>query len=254
MALIYEADSDLGFLEELTNEELDLLVTVLTKDKDGEDRFITGDLANERRYIRHEPDHGKYWDLIAAEYLEYGSHTFGKTRTYRQILTSVCEKLKVNFNEKQKVEVIEGFLIQKTLSDSLDGFSEDELKAFCDELKLKPTSLTPAGVVAALQAAISVGGFAPYQGAVIVLHGVATAFNTVLPFIAYQTLTRFLSILAGPIGLVINAALTVAALGGPAFRVVIPATIVIACLRRVHAKRNSDAAQKPTPDNDNANA
>ena len=237
LTLVYKEDSDLNFLEHLSRDDLEPLVTVLLKDENGDKRF-NQDLTIQERFERDYPKHELYWDLLAAEFQANGSHTFGSTKRYREILYDVCDKQGANFNKGSDVELIEMYLLQKVLSDSLERLSPDQLRQVVKELDLKTTNFTPQGVTAALQAAIRFGGFAPYKLAVIVLHGLASVFGLVLPFVVYSTLTRAMGLFAGPIGWVFTSLWSVYSLAGPAYRVTVPATTVIACLRQIHKRKN----------------
>ena len=239
MALEFSYDSDLRFLENLTDEQLVPLVRILTKDKDGDPR-LTEQLTLEDRYNQHQPEHSKYWDLIAAEYEDFGSHTFGGKKPYREILCNVCDKQDVNYNRNSGIELIEQNLLQKVLRDSLDRMSAEDLEELARELNIKPTVFTPDAVWLAMQVGIRSGGFAPYVFATTVLSATAKLFGLVLPFIAYTTLTRTMAIVAGPIGWVISTLWFAVSIGGPAYRVVGPATIVIACLRIIHQHEKSE--------------
>ena len=239
MALEFSHDSDLMFLKELTDEQLEPIVRILTKDEDGTPR-LTEQLTLEDRYKQHQPEHSKCWDLIAAEYEDFGSNTFGGKKPYREILCNVCDKQGVNYNRNSGIERIEENLLQKVLRDALDRMSAEELEEVAKELDIKTTDFTAEAVWVALQAAIRSGGFAPYMIAVIVLHWVGGMFGLVLPFVVYATLTRTIAIVAGPVGWAVSALWLVAKIGGPAYRVVVPATIVIACLRKVHQHEKAE--------------
>lgn len=225
MALEFSHDSDLRFLEKLTDEQLELLVMILTKDKDGAPR-LTEQLTLEDRYKQHQPEHSKYWDLIAAEYEDFGSHTFGGKKPYREILCNVCDKQGVNYNRNSGIERIEENLLSKVLRDSLERMSAEDLEEIAKELNIKNTDFTADAVWSAMK---------PYMIAVVVLHSIAKVFGSVvLRFVAYTTLTRTMVLVAGPIGWIINALWLAMSIGGPAYRVVGPATTVIACLRKIH--------------------
>ena len=105
----YRFDPDLEFLQGCDQADLDILVTYLTKTKKGKDR-VTETLTVEPRYKEFQPDHAKYWDLIAAELQHFGANTLatlfrGEGVLYRTILVEVCSRLKVNFNKKSPVDV-----------------------------------------------------------------------------------------------------------------------------------------------------
>ena len=71
----YISDEDLNFFAELNSDDLDILVEILTKNKDGEER-LTENLTLEEEFIQNQPDHAKYWDLIAAELQTFGGNSF----------------------------------------------------------------------------------------------------------------------------------------------------------------------------------
>ena len=244
MGLEYKQDVDLEFLGELSSEDLELLVRVLTKGKDGDVPRLTEELTSEHRYIRHSPDHHEYWDLVAAEFVEFGSHTFGPRKSYREILCNVCDKQKVNYNRTAPIELIEEGLLARVLTERVRKMTEDELRSLVKELDLQVPrgAMTSPAVVAALQALIRAGGFPVYKIAVILLYSMATALGLVLPFAAYTALTRTMSIFAGPVGWIATGLLTAWQAGGPAYRVVGPATILIACLRAKHNHEHDPSA------------
>ena len=87
-------------------------------------------------------------------------------------------------------------------------------------------------MIAAIQIAIKKGGFAAYKLAVIVANAVCrTLLGRSLSFAANATLTRWLSVFAGPIGWAITTIWTAIDIAGPAYRVTIPAVIQIAYMR-----------------------
>lgn len=75
MALKMRDDKYLEFLNTQDNESLDVLVKILTTDKDGNVR-LTEDLTQEELFKMHNPSHKQYWDLIAAEYQLFGGNTW----------------------------------------------------------------------------------------------------------------------------------------------------------------------------------
>lgn len=66
---------DLDFLNTLSNEDLNLLVEILIKDKKGNVR-LTESLTTNEKYISYNPNHKLYVDLIINEIVLYGSNTF----------------------------------------------------------------------------------------------------------------------------------------------------------------------------------
>ena len=151
---------------------------------------------------------------------------------YRTILCDVCKKMKVNFNKKSSVEVIESCLLQHILLKTMDEMSDADLRNLLAELDIRTTSFSKQAMIAAVQGAIKIGGFASYKIAVIVANSVARALlGRGLSFAANAALTRWIGVFAGPIGWAVTIAWTALDIAGPAYRVTIPAVIQIAYMR-----------------------
>lgn len=77
------------------------------------------------------------------------------------------------------------------------------------------------------------GGFASYKLTLIIINAVAKAvLGRGLSLAANASLAKAMSIFAGPIGLAITALWTLIDIAGPAYRVTIPCTIIIAAMRK----------------------
>ena len=241
--MAYRQDPDLEFLADVPSDDLDALVRILTEDKDGEVR-LTEELTTHERYKESSPDHHEYWDLIAAEIQCFGANTLatlirgGKGVLYREVLTDVCDKMKVNYHRGASVETIELHLLMKVLTDSMKEMSPEELEAACDDLGLSPMRYTPEAVTVALQAAIRLGGFAPYRIALIVANAVVTTLiGRGLSLAANAALVRLMSAFAGPVGWTLSAAWLLVDIAGPAYRITVPSVIMVAYLRAESVNR-----------------
>ncbi|MCF7674041.1 MAG: DUF3944 domain-containing protein [Akkermansiaceae bacterium] len=247
LPLKYRTDPDLEFLQFCEPQDLNDLVDILTTDK-GESRrteYLTGD----ERFIKHQNDPSKAWELIAAEFQRFGADSVatiirgGKGVVYRDILIDVCSHLKIKATKTEDIMAIEARLLQKVLADTWEKMSDEERAAFAKEAGaaagFDPLKMAPAAIFAALQAAIQAGGFAAYQMAVIIANGAARlVLNRGLAFAANAGLVRAMAVFAGPVGWTISGLLALPMFTGPAFRVTIPATLMIACLRRKHLNRD----------------
>ena len=237
--MTYRYDEDLEFLENIKSEDLNDLVYCLTHDKDGEKRF-TEELTQSDTYIAHYPDHSQYWDEIAAEIQCFGANTFatlirgGKGVEYREVLTDVCDKMKVNYNKDSSVERIENNLLMKILTDAIEHMSPEGLKELAEATGVKNTSgITAEAMVGVFQAVFRAGGFKSYQLTLIIVNAVMKALiGRGLSFAGNAALTRTMAILTGPIGWVITGLWTAIDIAGPAYRVTIPAVIQVAVLRQ----------------------
>lgn len=250
--MAYRYDHDLEFLGKLDSVALNDLVYCLTHDKDGSPRF-TETLTTEERYKQHHPDHQQYWELIAAEIQCFGANTLatlfrgGKGVEYKEILMDVCDKMKVNYNKYSSTEQIENNLLMKILTDTLDKMTVEELKEFAVVTGIQHTdsvSVTKQALVGSIQAIFRAGGFKSYQLLLITVNAVLKALiGRGLTLAGNALLVRTASILAGPIGWVLTGLWAVVDLGGPAYRVVIPAVILVAALRQqyLHGQQLNEA-------------
>lgn len=236
--MAYRYDEDLEFLSKCTDEDLNGLVDCLIYDKDGETRW-TEELSSNENYKKYNPQHSKYWKDVAAEIQCFGGNTFatmlrgGKGVEYREVLTDVCDKMKVNYNSKSSVENIEQCLMLKVLNDAFEKMSPEELKDFAREIGVKNLDgLTAKGLVSAFQIIFKAGGFKSYKLTLIIANAILKALiGRGLSFGGNILLTRSMAILTGPIGWALTALWTLIDAGGAAYRVTIPAVIQIAALR-----------------------
>ncbi|GAA7191470.1 hypothetical protein HpCK14_14520 [Helicobacter pylori] len=111
--------------------------------------------------------------------------------------------------------------------------SDEEIRELCDELGVKNTNkLGKQALSTATLTLFRMGGFKSYQLALIVANAVIKAiFQRGLSLGANAALTRGLSILTGPVGWIITGVWTAIDIAGPAYRVTIPACILVATLR-----------------------
>lgn len=239
--MAYRNDEDLEFLGEMKSSDMNDLVDVILKDKDGDPRW-TEKLSSSDIYKSYQPDHAKYWELIAAEIQCFGANSFttmlrgGKGVLYREVLEDVCDTAKVNYNKKMSITSLENQLLIKLIGDAMEKMSAADRAEFVKMAGFNTAKmLTPEGMVAAAQAAFVAGGFQSYQITLMVVNAVSRALlGRGLTFAANSTLARTLGVVAGPIGWAVTGAWTAIDLAGPAFRVTLPAVIHVALLRKKH--------------------
>ena len=249
--MAYREDSDLEFLGQMKSEDLNDLVYCLTRDKDGDTR-LTEELTNNELYKQYHPDHHQYWKEIAAEIQCFGANSFvtifrgGKGVPYREVLTDVCDKLKVNYNENSSVEKIENNMLMKIIADSLEKMSPEELRDLADSVGMKNTNgITAEVLMGTFQAAFVAGGFMSYQITLIVVNAVARLLiGRGISVAGNAALTRVMAAFAGPIGWVLTGLWTAIDIAGPAYRVTIPAVIQVAALRKKYLVGDA-AADEP---------
>jgi len=237
---VYRNDPDLNLLGQCSNEELQLLVSILTIDpRDGDTRW-TESLTGSTEYRILAPQHRLYWPLIAAELQRYGANTLmslarlGQGVLYREILDDVCQKLDVNYNQKSATESIELALLMKVLEKSLNTMTPDVLGAFSRTLQLDLTNPTPQLILIAVQAAIRTSSLAALELATVLSASVINSLGGIATWGTVAVASRVLSVIAGPVAIALSSAWMISDITGPAYRVTIPACIIVAWLRQQH--------------------
>lgn len=241
---IYHSDTDLAFLKHCSNDDLELLVSILTVDPTDNKPRYTEELTGCEMYKRYYPNHNRYWESIAAELQTYGANTFvtklfrgGKGVSYREILIDVCKKKKVNFNENSSIEVIEMNLLLKMLEESLKEMTTEQLNQVSKDMQMDLMNPTPELILMSIQSAINLSGFAAYTFATRTLAMVLSQLGMKVPFVVYTSLTTAMSFLAGPIGWGITASWLASDFASPAFRVTVPACVIVAYMRQKYLNK-----------------
>lgn len=112
--------------------------------------------------------------------------------------------------------------------------TQEELKKLAQELQLNLTNPTPQLILIAMQAAIRTSGFAALELATLSAISVINALGGIATFGTLFAAQRALSFIAGPIGLALSSAWLLSDIAGPAYRVTVPACIIVAYLRQKH--------------------
>ncbi|PDW23749.1 ubiquinol-cytochrome C chaperone [Helicobacter pylori] len=142
-------------------------------------------------------------------------------------------------------------MLSKLLKDSLEKMSGREIKELCDGLGMtnidKVIGENKQVLIASTLTLFKAGGSHSYALAVSVAdamvrqtlgHGLASVVGKV-------ALKKTLGILAGPIGWVITGALVSINLAGPAYRVTVPACVLVATLRKkLKAEQEANKTEK----------
>lgn len=233
-------DKDLLFFKDLENEKLNLFVDTMIKQ--AKVKFIPfnfEDLTSTPEYKKYGKDYRSYWDVIANEYLAFGSNTIkqhisGKS-TYRKILIDVCKNMKVNFNEKQTTLKIEDSLLQRVLEDVWEKMSDEEKETFLGEVnELYGTKNYNAIGTNALIWIFKSGGFSSYKLLLIIVNAIyKSILGKGLSLAANRTITKGVSVLVGPIGTILSGVWLAYDFAGPAYRVTVPCTVLIAAFRQI---------------------
>ena len=207
-------DKSLIFLDQCTDSELEDLVNLI---KEQSTEYLTPRAV----YKKYYPQHSKYVEAIKED-------------------RDVADKLDVDYCSFDTDESIEARILLHFLQKAYDRMSPEQqeqcgIDSFQIRLTKQRLSLIPYTNMAAMTI-FQLGGFQSYQLSVIVANTVwKFLFNKGLSFAANSTLTKALSLWAGPIGWAITLAWATIDIAGPAYRVTIPTVIYIAMLRRKHA-------------------
>lgn len=240
-----EVDPHLSFLAEASNEDLRILIDYLTKNKNGETRF-TEELTEKDKYKECYPNSiHEMLPEVVHELQLFGGNSFanllrGGGVSYEEILTDVCRKMKVPLRSGLSVEKKERRLLLQVFEDVIEDMPEGELSELIRGMDIPTKAFGKQAMVAVLQAAVKQSGFMFYKMSVIVANQVARAMlGRGLTFAANASITRGLSVFAGPIGWAFTLAWTAFDIASPAYRITIPAVIHIAYMRALHDQKVS---------------
>ena len=238
----HPTDTDLDFLHKCNKEELEFLVKLII-----EEGGMTNQLKGKRAYSANVADPTKYVDEIIDEIQRYAGNTVcnlfrGHGVVYREALIDVLKSLKVRFDKRQELPTLEELLLEIGLDQYLKKMkTKDAEKAFRRLLDnigtLSDVSACTNGLGAGdIAAGAGTGAAGAVGGATIGGGGVAGGVAGG----AAKLATGVGTIVGG--GSIIVAAAVGAVVGiagwggfylsGPAKRVVVPAVIYIAKLRK----------------------
>lgn len=223
MAAIF--DKDLEFLKKLTDEQLDPLVRHLMYDKDFSKRR-TEQLSSNPVVKEYFPKHTYYVDDIIEEIQRYGANTIatllrlGKGVLYKEIIHDVCKKLKVKDIKKSSIEELEEKMIRVVLERAVKKMTPEQLQEFAKKANLNTNHYTTQAVLTALATAST--PFSLIMGSGVYVAGQGYVGGTALGAGLFLGTLAFI----GLSGIFAGFAIT-----GPAYRVTIPACVIIACLR-----------------------
>ncbi|GAA7446902.1 hypothetical protein ckin115_09220 [Helicobacter pylori] len=251
--MAYKYDSDLEFLKRLSSNDLKDLFDVLVYDEDGTLR-MNEELTSSTEYQRYGHDYAKYPRRIAEELQRYGGNSFmnffrNERVLYKEILCDACDHLDINYNERSATSLIEQNMLSKLLKDSLEK-SGREIKELCDGLGMtnidKVIGENKQVLIASVLTLFKAGGSHSYALAVSVADAMVrqTLGHGLSSVVGKVALKKTLGILAGPIGWVITGALVSINLAGPAYRVTVPACVLVATLRKkLKAEQEAEQAR-----------
>lgn len=245
--MAHATNSDLNTL--LLNsdaEDIHILIDHIT-DK-GEGRIsLSSDacaqLVRAKKFNKVSPDDVA---LLVTEIRAFGGNTVfnlfrgGNGVPYKEILCDVADHLKVNYNSKNDCATIEMAVLLKVLEQSIEKMTAQEREELFESLGGSFTGTGPL-MMASLQAAIRVSGFAAYKLAAVVAQATAKAIlGRGLAFTTTAPLMRGISAFAGPIGWAVTGIWTAFDMASPAYRVTVPCVVQIAYMRQKQLSENAE--------------
>lgn len=232
-------DSNLTFLQYCTNEDLRSLCDILTHNHKGEVR-LSEQLTYSDCYKHCYPDNmQEMWSEIAEELQKFGGNTFanmlrgGTGASYESILHDVCKKMKVNLPSPVCVEEAEQLLLMKYCEKAIGMMDLNLLRELSAEIGVEPKNYNQQMLAATILIALRYGG-GKLLG--LVVYYIGANIGRILAgrglyFAAGGVLGRAFGIFTGPLGWAITAGWLALDIASPAYRVTIPAVLMVACLR-----------------------
>lgn len=231
-------DKDLAFLATCKNEDLRTLCDILTHDKNGELR-LSEQLTNSDAYINNYPEQMNMMaNEIGEELRKFGSNTVktlyrrGEADSYDTILRRVCKRMKVKIDYGDTVQEMEHQLLTNVCEEAASQLSDEELRDLADEAGIPHKNLKHQMLVYSIMMAIRHNS---YLFARLVNYVIIRIANMLLGrgvlMMGMSTFGRYIGMAAGPIGWALLAGWTINDIASPAYRVMIPAVIMIASMR-----------------------
>ena len=104
-------------------------------------------------------------------------------------------------------------------------------------MQLDLTTPTPQLIIMAVQAAIRTSSLAALELATVMSAGIITSLGGIATWGTVVVASRAMSVIAGPVAIALSSAWMISDITGPAYRVTIPACMIVAWLRQQHISR-----------------
>lgn len=231
-------DKDLAFLVTCNNEDLRTLCDILTYKKNGEIR-LSEQLTNSDAYIKCYPEQMKLMAKeIGEELRKYGSNTIktfcrkGEADSYETIVRRVCRRMNVKVSDSDNTAAMERELLTTICEQTTGKMSDEELRTLADKAGIPHKSLNHQMLLSAVMFAIRRNTYLLTEMIYYVTSRIAhMLLGRWITMMGMSTIGRYLSLAAGPIGWTALAGWTISDIASPAYRVMIPAVIMVASMR-----------------------
>ena len=244
--MAYKYDKDLEFLGECSDEQLAKLAEIITKDDDGKFRR-TEEVTETNEYKRYKENYSKYWEIIVGDFQKFGGNTIanwrrgGKGIEYNEILNDILGSSFSNLSVFEK----EKELLKRAFSIILSESDQEKRRAISKEINFEGATRDVKTITNFIEQKINDINF-DYKITNIILNSITTTridytlvkdlFNGEI--LKTNVITSGVGVLATATGMLTPTFIkplvaTVSMTLGEARRVTIPASIVIACLRKI---------------------
>ena len=231
-------DKDLVFLASCQNDDLRTLCDILTYNNKDEIR-LSEQLTDTDAYLNCYPDK---MNLMAAEIEEelrkFGSNTVrtfcrkGEADSYETIVRRVCKRMGVKVNDCDNTLTMERELLTTICEQTTSKLSDEELRKLADKAGIPHKSLNHQMLVSAILFAIRRNTYLLTEMIYYVTYRIANMLlGRWITIMGMSTVGRYLSIAAGPVGWAVVAGWTLSDIASPAYRIMIPAVIMVASMR-----------------------
>ena len=230
-------------LDELTNEELDVIVKLIV-----EKGWQTESLSKDKDYKKYYPDHRKYVSKIKNELSLMGGDTLanvarflmgkGSSISYREMLKDVCKKLEIEYEESTLDGELEYDLLATVLKKAFDKLSEVEQNIILEILRDNSNEITANNLFYKIFADDK---REKYLLAVLISNTLAkTVCGKDLSLLNDIETINELKVLTAPLGSILMNVDKTYDITGPAYRITLPAIVYMAAMKEVKRKVESE--------------
>ena len=228
-------DKDLMFLASCQNDDLRTLCDILTYNNKGEIR-LSEQLTDTDAYLNYYPDRMNLMTgEIAEELRKFGSNTVrtfcrkGEADSYETIVRRVCKRMGVKVDDCDNTPTMECELLTTICEQTTSKLSDEELRKLADKAGIPHKSLNHQMLVTAILYAIRRNTYLLTEMIYYVTSRIASMLLG--RWMGMSAVSRYLGMVAGPIGWTLLAGWTLSDIASPAYRVMIPAVIMVASMR-----------------------
>lgn len=231
-------DKDLLFLASCQNDDLRTLCDILTYNNKGEIR-LSEQLTDTDAYLNYYPDSMYMMATeIAEELRKFGSNTVktfcrkGEADSYETIVRRVCKRMGIKVNDSDSTRIMEIELLTTICEQTTRRLSDEELRNLADKAGIPHKNLNHQMLVTAILFAIRRNTYLLTEMIYFVTSRIASMLlGRWIGMMGMSTVGRYLGMAAGPIGWTLLAGWTISDIASPAYRVMIPAVIMVASMR-----------------------